>query len=226
MISAVSALPVQAYRSPPPPEGRNATAVLQKRVEETSGKSVDIRKNQESQKQKSQQQESQKNSDAAQRLGKLSDDQKAQVEQLVKTDREVRAHEQAHKNAGGQYAGSASFQYVAGPDGKRYAVAGEVPIDVSVEENPEDTISKMTVVISAALAPAKPSGQDRKVAGLAVSQRAEAQAQLTTKRRDELSGADQEETPLTAQAIKAYEVGAISAAGGNNEAGNILNFIS
>ncbi|MBL4801708.1 MAG: hypothetical protein JKY45_07415 [Emcibacter sp.] len=160
----------------------------------------------------------------------LTDEEKTQVEQLKKTDKEVRAHEQAHKNAGGQFAGSASFGYEVGPDGKRYAISGEVPIDIApVEGDPEATIAKMNAVTAAALAPAKPSGQDRQVAAKAAALRAEAQAELTRQFRTELSGEDTSEeesgtvNSLTLSAFVAYEAGA-----GNNEkkSGNILDFFS
>lgn len=116
----------------------------------------------------------------------LSEEEKAQVERLKKTDREVRAHEQAHKNSGGQFAGSASYSYTVGPDGNRYATGGEVPIDIApIDGDPEATIAKLDVVIAAALAPAKPSAQDRKVAAAAVSARNKAQAELLQKKQDE-----------------------------------------
>lgn len=81
-----------------------------------------------------------------------------QLEQLKQTDREVRQHEMAHQVVGGPYAGGASYDYEAGPDGKRYAVAGEVPIDYGpVPNDPQATIEKMQTVIAAAMAPADPS---------------------------------------------------------------------
>ena len=160
-------------------------------------------------------------------LGALTEDQKKQVEQLKKTDREVRAHEQAHKNAGGQFAGSASFGYTVGPDGRRYAVSGEVPIDVApVEGDPAATVSKMIIVASAALAPAKPSGQDRKIAALATSIRAEAQAELTVKSQDKLSGKDEGDSKssvLSAQA--AYTTGS-SPDKGSQISGSLLDLFS
>eukprot|EP00952_Eustigmatos_sp_NYUAD-ZCMA_P000247 698-Eustigmatos_ZCMA.PRE.1 len=52
-----------------------------------------------------------------------------QLEQLKQTDRAVRQHEMAHQTVGGAYAGGASYDYEVGPDGQRYAVAGEVSID-------------------------------------------------------------------------------------------------
>lgn len=95
----------------------------------------------------------------------LTDDEQRYVRELKTIDGEVRAHEQAHMAAGGSLVrGGASFEYETGPDGKRYAVAGEVQIDASSESTPEKTAQKMRTVRRAALAPAEPSAQDRKVA--------------------------------------------------------------
>ena len=117
---------------------------------------------------------------------KPDEQQQAEVARLKKIDQEVKAHEAAHKNAGGQYAGSASFSYTVGPDGNRYAIGGEVAIDVApVKDDPEATIAKLDVVIAAALAPAKPSAQDRKVAAAAVAARNQARAELAETRRAE-----------------------------------------
>src|SRR5689334_13845370 len=65
-----------------------------------------------------------------------------QISKLSETDRHVRSHEQAHLAAAGAYAsGGASYTYEKGPDGNEYAVAGEVPIDVSpIPGNPQKTI--------------------------------------------------------------------------------------
>jgi len=105
------------------------------------------------------------------------------VAELRATDREVRAHEQAHKAAGGRYAGGASFDFAVGPDGHRYAVGGEVPIDASaVPGDPEATIRKMAVVVAAALAPARPSAQDRAVAAQAAQTALSARAELAAER--------------------------------------------
>lgn len=90
------------------------------------------------------------------------------LEQLKQTDREVRQHEMAHQIAGGAYTGGASYEYEVGPDGKRYAVAGEVPIDYGpVPGDPQATIEKMQTVIAAAMAPADPSPKDHQVAAQA-----------------------------------------------------------
>src|SRR5690606_18669390 len=52
--------------------------------------------------------------------------QQLEVLELSQRDREVRSHELAHAAVGGQYAGSPSYSFTRGPDGRRYAVAGEV----------------------------------------------------------------------------------------------------
>lgn len=123
--------------------------------------------------------------------GELSPEEEKAVDELKARDREVRAHEQAHANVGGQYAGAPSYQYQTGPDGRRYAVGGEVSIDASpVEGDPAATIQKMMIVERAALAPVEPSSQDRKVAAEAQARRLQAQAELATQRAEERRGAE------------------------------------
>lgn len=108
----------------------------------------------------------------------LNTEELAVVNELKQTDKKVRAHEAAHVAVGGQYVtGGPSFEYKTGPDGKQYAVGGEVQIDTSeVPNDPDATIAKMEVVKKAALAPGSPSPQDRSVA--AAASRIEAQARI------------------------------------------------
>lgn len=95
----------------------------------------------------------------------LTEQERKEVERLRRRDQEVRTHEQAHKSAGGPYAGQVTFETVRGPDGRSYAVGGEVKIDTSeIPNNPQATIRKLETVKRAALAPAQPSSQDRQVA--------------------------------------------------------------
>jgi len=109
-----------------------------------------------------------------------------EIAKLASRDQEVRAHEQAHAAVGGRYTGAPSYTYERGPDGKRYAVGGEVGIDISpIPNDPEATLRKMEVVIRAALAPAEPSAQDQQVATQAQAQMAEARAQLAQQQRSE-----------------------------------------
>ncbi|MFD1697034.1 putative metalloprotease CJM1_0395 family protein [Roseibium aestuarii] len=122
----------------------------------------------------------------------LSQEEEKQVRELAARDREVRAHEQAHARVGGNYAGAPSYTYQQGPDGKRYAIGGEVAIDTSSERTPEATIRKMQIVIRAATAPAEPSSQDLKVAQQARAALSEAQAQARQEQAAELSGDDED----------------------------------
>ena len=107
------------------------------------------------------------------------------LEQLKQTDREVRQHEMAHQTVGGAYTGGASYEYEVGPDGKRYAVAGEVPIDYGpVPNDPQATIEKMQTVIAAAMAPADPSPKDYQVAAQARQYLLEAKLEASMQRSE------------------------------------------
>ena len=107
-------------------------------------------------------------------------DKQVEIAKLRKRDQEVRTHEQAHIAAAGGLAKSgATFSFQQGPDGKQYAVGGEVNLDTSpVSGNPEATIRKAKQIRAAALAPADPSAQDRAVAASATGLEAQAQQQL------------------------------------------------
>jgi hypothetical protein len=117
--------------------------------------------------------------------GELTDEERQKVDELKKRDAEVKAHEQAHMSSGGGFVqGGAAYQYEIGPDGRQYAVGGEVKIDVSQERTPEATIRKMQQVRRAALAPAQPSGTDRAVAARAAQVEAQARMQLSEQKRE------------------------------------------
>ena len=117
----------------------------------------------------------------------LTNAEQQRVDELEAREDEVIAHEQAHIAAGNGLTGSASYGYTTGPDGKQYINEGEVSIDISEEDNPEDTITKMSTVRSAALAPAEPSAQDRQVASEAARIQAEARRELAAA-EDEADG--------------------------------------
>lgn len=131
----------------------------------------------------------------------LSPEEQEQVDKLKARDTEVRQHEQAHLAAAGPYArGGPTYDYQTGPDGKKYAVGGEVQIDTSpIEGDPEATIRKMETVIAAALAPAEPSGQDRSVASQARAAIAQARAELTEQQRSEFDGESGEQANSNAE---------------------------
>lgn len=122
-------------------------------------------------------------------ISKQAQEMQKEVARLQATDQKVRAHEQAHVSAAGGYAkGGASFSYTRGPDGKLYAVSGEVAIDTSpVPGDPDATIRKAQVVRRAAMAPANPSAQDRSVAAAASQMAQEAQTEKLEQSSDEKS---------------------------------------
>jgi hypothetical protein len=116
-----------------------------------------------------------------------STEEQAEIEKLRKRDQEVRTHEQAHiASAGGLTKGGATFSFQHGPDGKQYAVGGEVNLDTSpIAGNPEATIRKAQQMRAAALAPIDPSAQDRAVAASANNLEAEAGEELQNKGQEE-----------------------------------------
>jgi hypothetical protein len=117
--------------------------------------------------------------DSAGTSGQTDPATQKQIQELQTTDRKVRAHEQAHLAAGaGVVTGGPQYTYTIGPDGKTYATGGEVPIETTPEKTPEATIAKMDQVQRAALAPADPSPQDRRVAADAAAAAAKAQIEL------------------------------------------------
>lgn len=117
---------------------------------------------------------------------RLSDEDKRLIRELQKRDQEVRAHERAHKTAAGSLArGSATYTYQIGPDGRRYAIGGEVHIDVSPGNTPEESLEKARRIRSAASAPSEPSAQDHSVASDAARLEAEARKELQENRRED-----------------------------------------
>lgn len=121
------------------------------------------------------------------------ENEKKTIVELKNRDQEVRIHEQAHAAVGGQYASAPKYEYQTGPDNKRYAVGGEVSIDVSTEKTPRETIQKMQQVKAAALAPAEPSAQDFKVANAATQKEQAARSELVKEQALESSSTVQSE---------------------------------
>ncbi len=124
-----------------------------------------------------------------------------EIADLKARDREVRAHEAAHIAAGDSVVrGGAKLTYVRGPDGVLYASGGEVSIDTSKASTPEATLAKAERIRRAALAPAKPSSQDRTVAAQA--------ARLAVLARQEILVQQQTEAQASAsnsKAISSYQ---------------------
>jgi hypothetical protein len=142
--------------------------------EKTDPSKVEEKKAQESKKKESAQQ--------------LTQEEQLQVNKLQARDTEVKAHEAAHQGAGGGLSGGASFTYQQGPDGKMYAIGGEVPISFKEGNSPAETKQIAQQVIAAAMAPANPSPQDFAVASSAMMMLIKAQQQEAKETQMKLMG--------------------------------------
>jgi len=138
--------------------------------------------------------------------GELSKDEQKEVDDLKKRDQEVHQHEAAHKAAAGQLAvGGPNYTYKTGPDGEQYATGGEVKIAVGSGRTPEEKLKNAEQASRAALAPAKPSGQDRQVAAEAQSVAMDAQREIN---QEQAKGTDRgKETSQATSAQAAVDSG-------------------
>jgi len=112
------------------------------------------------------------------------------VNDLQARDAEVRAHEAAHQAAGGSMTGAATYTYQQGPDGKMYAIGGEVSISMKSGSSPQETIANARQVAAAAMAAGNPSSQDFAVASSARVMEMKAQQQLSQEKQKETLGQD------------------------------------
>lgn len=120
--------------------------------------------------------------------GELTEAEAQQVEQLRQRDLEVKRHEQAHAAVGGAATGAPSYDYTQSPDGKRYAVSGEVSVSFPTTQDPKRRIDELQQVKRAANAPAQPSAQDRAVAREADQRIQQAQLEVLEALRSEAQG--------------------------------------
>lgn len=118
----------------------------------------------------------------------LNEDEKKVVRDLQSRDSEVKAHEAAHQAAGGGMTGAASYSYQQGPDGKMYAIVGEVSISMKSGSSPEENVRNARQIIAAAMAPGNPSPQDYSVASSAKVMEMKALQQIAKQQQEEISG--------------------------------------
>lgn len=130
-------------------------------------------------------------------VSEVTDEERQEIEELKARDQEVRTHEQAHAATGGQYAGSPQYEYTTGPDNKRYVTNGQVSIDISEAQSPEQTLRKMQQVRAAALAPAQPSSQDLKVAAEAAQKAFEARSDIAKENREAMQPSSGASNPIS-----------------------------
>lgn len=119
---------------------------------------------------------------------KLSPDEERLVRDLAARDVEVKAHEAAHQAAGGGMTGAASYSYQQGPDGKMYAIGGEVSISMKASSNPEEALRNARQIVASAMAAGNPSPQDYAVASSAKIIEIKAMQQLAKKLQEESTG--------------------------------------
>lgn len=218
-ISPVTAVSPMPERRPLPPQEAREEATERRDRAEISAAGLDryqksqeagtaIRQTSEDEKSGSQSQRDSSNADAQKEHGgELTEEERREVAKLQARDREVRAHEQAHlAAAGGMAVGGAHYEYEKGPDGKSYAVGGEVQITVKSGGTPEEQIRNAEQAARAALAPANPSAQDRAVAAEARAMASEARAEAMRKSTEANNDAQttiRTQSPLE-KAIAAY----------------------
>jgi hypothetical protein len=122
---------------------------------------------------------------------KLSKEEQKEVKELERIDRQVKSRELTHRTVVGNYArGNVSFDYVTGPDGKRYAKEGHINIDSRpVPNNPEATIRKARAIRSVELSTTNTSLQDRTVSAEIAKIEREARMELKAEQREALVNA-------------------------------------
>jgi len=78
-------------------------------------------------------------------------------------DAEIRLHEQAHASIG-PTTSPISYNYQQGPDGKMYAVGGNVRLDTSMPDDPKAAAFKLDMLQKAASGPTHMSNADGAIA--------------------------------------------------------------
>lgn len=106
----------------------------------------------------------------------------AEIRRLVVVENHVKQHEAAHMAVGGEFAGTASYSYTTGPDGKRYISGGEVSISIPSTDDKKEAIRMLEQVKRAALAPADPSAQDQSTAASASAKQSALRAELKSEK--------------------------------------------
>ncbi|HRX16383.1 MAG TPA: putative metalloprotease CJM1_0395 family protein [Spirochaetota bacterium] len=114
--------------------------------------------------------------------GQLSESRKRMLDELKQRDNHVRQHESSHANSPGviQY-GAPRFKYQLGPDGRPYAVGGEVTLGTMPSDNPQTARINADALRKAALANGDPSPQDLAAASSAEAMKIEADINMISR---------------------------------------------
>lgn len=84
------------------------------------------------------------------------------LDKFKNSDSRIRSHEQAHA-ASGATTTPIAYKYQMGPDGKMYAVGGEVRLDTSLPSDPKEAAYKLSQIQRASSAPSDMSGADAQI---------------------------------------------------------------
>ncbi|MDJ0950240.1 MAG: putative metalloprotease CJM1_0395 family protein [Alphaproteobacteria bacterium] len=91
----------------------------------------------------------------------LSPAEERQVARLRQIDSAVRQEENTHAANAGQFASAPQYTYVTGPDGRRYAVGGQVNVRATNPSgDPRQAERAANILRNAAVSPNAPSAQD------------------------------------------------------------------
>jgi len=102
--------------------------------------------------------------------------------------------------------GAASYTYQQGPDGKMYAIGGEVSISMRTGSSPEETIANARQIMASAMAAGDPSPQDFSVAASARVMESKAQQQLAKEQQKEVLGIDTYGSKPDSDAKKPFDI--------------------
>lgn len=110
---------------------------------------------------------------------------KNEILRLEIREKEIIKHEETHMLVGGNLAGSPSYIYINGPDGKRYISGGQVDMKMPKGGNLESLLNGLKRIKSAATAVNNPSGTDLQTAATTSAIEASILKEITLKKRDE-----------------------------------------
>lgn len=119
--------------------------------------------------------------------GELTEKEKEIIERLKKRDKEVRQHEHKHKAIAGRHAQNIQYSYITGPDNKRYAIEGQVPMDVSPERTPEETLEKALKIKQAVGSVDNPSVADRQIIARADQIATQARREIIRRKQEKVA---------------------------------------
>jgi len=117
----------------------------------------------------------------------LNVDEKRQVAELQRMDRDIRSAQQMRLSQGaGVVKSGVQYEFERGPDGALYVIGAKVSIDTSKAATPEETIKKMARAKAAANA-GNASIEDRRIAANADAIAADAKQELAKKHHQEIT---------------------------------------